>query len=202
MNAFASATRHAGLTRRRLGGLAALVALLPCAPAAQAALAVGAAAPDFTAEAALGGQAFRFRLADALKKGPVVLYFYPKAFTSGCTVEANAFAEATPAFNALGASVVGLSNDDIDTLKKFSVEACRNKFAVASDADAKVIRAYDAQIASVPGMADRISYVIDRSGRIVYAYGSMNPELHVTNTLRAVGQLAAAAKSPAAAAKR
>jgi len=106
------------------------------AAGAFAALAPGDAAPDFDADAAIGGKVFRFSLAQALKKGPVVLYFYPKAFTSGCTVEAHLFAEATPRFEALGATVVGISNDDIDTLKKFSVEACRDKFAVAADAGA------------------------------------------------------------------
>ena len=90
--------------------------------AAQAALPVDAPAPDFTAPAALGGRSFSFSLAESLKKGPVVLYFYPKAFTTGCTAEAHDFAEATPKFNALGATVVGMSTDDIATLQKFSVE--------------------------------------------------------------------------------
>jgi peroxiredoxin len=170
-------------------------------PAAQAALKPGDKAPEFGTEAALGGKAFGFRLADALARGPVVLYFFPKAFTSGCTIEAHEFAEATARFNALGATVIGVSNDDIETLKRFSVEACRNKFAVASDPDAKVIRAYDAKIAFLPGVADRISYVIDRSGRIAYAYGSMSPEGHVANTLKAVEQLAAG-KQPGPADKR
>lgn len=158
---------------------------------AHAALQPGDKAPDFNVEAALDGKAFRFGLTEALARGPVVLYFYPKAFTTGCTYEAHAFAEATARFNALGATVIGVSNDKIDTLKRFSVEACRSQFAVASDADAKVIHAYDAQIAARPGMADRISYVIDRAGKVVYAYGSANPELHVANTLKAVEQLAA-----------
>jgi peroxiredoxin len=168
----------------------ATLALALVGPVAEAALGIGDRAPSFTAEAALGGQTFRFQLAEALAKGPVVLYFFPKAFTSGCTYEAHEFAEATPRFNALGATVIGVSNDDIDTLKRFSVEACRNQFAVASDKDAKVIRAYDAQIAVKSDTADRISYVIDRSGRIVYAYNSRNPEGHVANTMRTVEQLA------------
>jgi peroxiredoxin len=155
-------------------------------PFAAAALAVGDAAPDFTTEAALGGKAFRFALADALKKGPVVLYFYPKAFTSGCTVEANLFAEATPKFNALGATVVGMSKDDIETLKKFSVEACRDKFAVAADSDARIMKQYDAAMRIVPGMADRISYVISPQGKILHVHASMNPEGHVHSTLQAV----------------
>src|SRR3954453_4855752 len=117
-----------------------------CLPAA-AALKPGDAAPDFTTEAAIGGKEFRFSLADALKKGPVVLYFYPKSFTQGCTVEAHLFAEATPRFAALGATVVGISHDDIATQKKFSTEECRDKFAVGADPDSKIIRSYDAKLA-------------------------------------------------------
>ncbi len=166
-------------------------ALSLAATGAQAALAVGAAAPDFNADAAVGGQPFKFSLAGTLKKGPVVLYFYPKAFTSGCTIEAHLFAEATDKFAALGATVIGISNDDIDTLKKFSVEACRNKFAVAADADAKIIRSYDAQLAALIDMAGRISYVIGRDGKIAFAYQDSDPEAHVTQTLKAVQQLAA-----------
>ena len=172
--------------------LAAALMFALAAPASHAALKVGDKAPDASMDAALGGKAFRFQLADALARGPVVLYFFPKAFTSGCTYEAHEFAEATVRFNALGATVIGVSNDDIDTLKRFSVEECRNKFAVASDAASKVIRAYDARIAFLPGVADRISYVIDRAGRIAFAYGSGNPEGHVANTLKAVEQLVAA----------
>ena len=117
----------------------AIALLLPAA--ALAALKPGDAAPLFTTPAALAGQVFEFDLAQALAKGPVVLYFYPKAFTRGCTIEANAFAEATPRFAALGATVVGMSHDDIDTLKKFSVEECRDQFAVASDPKAQTIKA-------------------------------------------------------------
>jgi peroxiredoxin Q/BCP len=151
-----------------------------------AALPVGANAPDFSTDAALGGKVFRFALADALKKGPVVLYFYPKAFTSGCTVEAHLFAEATPRFEALGATVIGLSNDDIATLQRFSVEACRSKFAVAADPGAKLIKAYDTGLSLMPSMADRISYVISPQGQILMAHDSMSPETHVEQTLKAV----------------
>jgi peroxiredoxin len=173
----------------RLAGLASLVvaaATLALPPAAHAALAEGVNAPDFSADAALGGQPYRFVLQDALKKGPVVLYFYPKAFTSGCTVEAHQFAEATPKFNALGATVVGMSNDDIDTLKKFSVEACRNQFAVAADPGAKVIKAYDAGLAIKPDMANRISYVISPQGKVLLAYSAMDPSGHVDAAMKAV----------------
>ena len=177
------------------------LALVFGATTAQAALKPGDKAPDFSTEAALGGKAFQFKLADALARGPVVLYFFPKAFTTGCTIEAHEFAEATARFNALGATVVGVSNDDIDTLKRFSVEACRDKFAVAADARSEVIRAYDAKLAFMPGMSGRISYVIDRSGKIAYAYDSMSPDGHVANTLKVVEQLAAAGKAPDDAAK-
>lgn len=162
----------------------ALFLLLPIP--ASAALPVGAQAPDFSTDAALAGQVFRFALAEALKKGPVVLYFYPKAFTSGCTVEAHLFAEATPQFEALGATVVGLSNDAIATLQRFSVEACRSKFAVAADPGGRLIKAYDTGLSLLPGMADRISYVISPQGQILLVHDSMSPETHVAQTLKAV----------------
>jgi thioredoxin-dependent peroxiredoxin len=154
--------------------------------AATAALPVGAPAPDFGAEAALGGKGFRFQLAEALKKGPVVLYFYPKAFTSGCTIEAHAFAEATPQFEALGATVIGVSSDDLDTLKKFSVEACRNKFAVAADPKAEVIKKYEAGFTLAPSVASRISYVISPEGRVLHVHDAMDPDGHVKATMQAV----------------
>ncbi len=151
-----------------------------------AALPVGASAPDFSLDAALGGKPYRFHLAQALKTGPVVLYFYPKAFTSGCTIEAHLFAEATPQFKALGATVIGLSNDDIGTLKKFSTEHCRDQFAVGADVGGKVIRTYDAGFSLAPDVADRISYVISPQGKVLLSYASMNPEGHVRETLKAV----------------
>ncbi|MFG6414120.1 peroxiredoxin [Roseateles sp. DC23W] len=159
-------------------------------PAAQAALSVGAPAPDFTAEAAVGGQAFKFSLAETLKKGPVVLYFYPKAFTSGCTVEAHQFAEATDKFKAFNTTVIGMSNDNIDTLKKFSVEACRNKFAVAADAAGKTIKDYEVNLKMVPGtMADRVSYLIGTDGKIAAVHASMNPDGHIDAMLKAAEKL-------------
>ncbi|WP_457418528.1 peroxiredoxin [Roseateles sp. P5_E7] len=159
-------------------------------PSAHAALNVGAPAPDFTTDAAVGGQPFKFHLAEALKKGPVVLYFYPKAFTSGCTVEAHQFAEATDRFAAAGATVIGMSNDDIDTLKKFSVEACRSKFAVAADAGGKVIKDYDVALKMVPGtIADRVSYLIGKDGKVAAVHASMNPDGHIDAMLKAAQQL-------------
>lgn len=163
-----------------------LAAGLLVSPIAGAALEEGAAAPDFTAPAALAGEEFEFSMSRALAQGPVVLYFYPAAFTKGCTIEAHSFAEAIDDYKALGASVIGISHDDIETLKKFSVSACGNKFAVGADVDSKVIRAYDAELASRPGMANRISYVISPEGKVIYQYSSMNPESHVENTLDAV----------------
>jgi len=151
-----------------------------------AALPEGAKAPDFTTQASLAGKAYTFSLADALKKGPVVLYFYPAAFTPGCTVEAHNFAEATDKFKSLGATVIGVSYDKIDTLNKFSVSECRNKFAVASDRDQKIMKSYDAVLAANPEYADRISYVIAPDARVIFAYKSLNPEKHVEYTLDAV----------------
>src|SRR6202023_44554 len=151
-----------------------------------AALKPGVQAPDFTTQATLAGQPFRFALADALKKGPVVLYFYPAAFTPGCTVEAHEFAEATDKFKALGATVIGVSHDPIEKLNQFSVSECRNKFAVASDADGSVMKNYDAILPVKPEYANRTSYVIAPTGVIIYSYTDMKPDKHVENTMAAV----------------
>ena len=166
----------------------AALALVGSAASAVAALKVGSQVSDFSTDAALAGEATKFSLSQTLKKGPVVLYFYPKAFTSGCTIEAHNFAEATEKFSALGATVVGVSNDDIDTLKKFSVEACRNKFMVAADSGAQIIKKYDAALMLMPNTADRISYVISPEGKVLYVYSSLSPDNHVENTLKAVQQ--------------
>src|SRR5271168_3658066 len=125
-----------------------------------AALAPGVQAPDFTTEATLAGKPFKFSLADALKTGPVVLYFYPAAFTTGCTIEAHDFADAIDQYKALGATVIGVSHDPIDKLQKFSVSECRSKFAVAADVNGTVMKAYDAVLAQHPQYANRTSYVI------------------------------------------
>jgi peroxiredoxin Q/BCP len=162
------------------------VALGLVATPALAALNVGDAAPNFTAEASLGGKEFSFSLADALKKGPVVLYFYPAAFTPGCTIEAHEFADATDEFKKLGATVIGVSADEIKKLVKFSVSDCRSKFAVAADPDLKVIKAYDAQIGPNVKIANRISYVISPEGKVLYTYTDRNPEHHVENTMKVV----------------
>jgi peroxiredoxin len=151
-----------------------------------AALSTGATAPDFTTQASLAGKPFTFSLADALKNGPVVLYFYPAAFTPGCTIEAHNFAEATDQFKSLGATVIGVSHDSIDTLNKFSVSDCRNKFAVAADPDQKITKEYDAVLAIKPEYADRTSYVIAPNGKIIYEYTALDPDKHVEYTMAAV----------------
>ena len=159
---------------------------------AHAALAVGAVAPDFTTKASLGGKEFDFSLAEVLKKGPVVLYFYPAAFTKGCTIEAHEFAEATDKFAALGATVIGVSHDDIATLDKFSVSECRGKFAVAADPNGTVIKAYDTVLAKNPAYADRTSYVIAPDRTVLLAYTDMDPYKHVDLTMEAVKKWRAA----------
>ena len=178
--------------RRLAALLSALLAAVIFAIPAGAALKPGAPAPDFTARASLGGKEFDFSLAEALSRGPVVLYFYPAAFTSGCTQEAHEFAEAIDKYKALGASVIGVSSDDIATLNKFSVSECRSKFPVAADADKKIMTAYDARLAL--GYANRTSYVIAPDGHIIYEYTALDPSQHVENTLAAVEKWKAAQK--------
>jgi peroxiredoxin len=166
---------------------ASALALALCAASpAFAALKPGAVAPDFSTMATLGGHEFSFHLADALKQGPVVLYFYPAAFTSGCTVEAHEFAEATPKFKALGATVIGVSEDGIAKLDKFSTLECRSAFPVASDASGTVMHEYDAVLIGMLGYASRTSYVIAPDGHVIYAYEAMDPDGHVGNTMKAV----------------
>ena len=174
---------------KRLLPLIAPLALI--ASPAHAALPVGAHAPDFETQGATGGHAFHFRLAQALKNGPVVLYFYPKSFTQGCTMEAHAFAEAAKDFQTAGATLIGLSADDVDTLKRFSTEECRNKFPVAA-ASPSVIAAYDVALSMAgvaTGLSNRTSYVIGRDGKIVLAFTDMDWKDHVTRTLAAVRAL-------------
>jgi peroxiredoxin len=172
--------------RRIILGLTAAAMAALSASAASAALKPGDAAPDFSAPASIGGTEFNFSLAEALKKGPVVLYFYPAAFTKGCTIEAHEFADAIDQYKALGATVIGVSHDDIKKLDEFSTSECRSKFAVAADPDLKVIKAYDAVLAVKPDLSDRISYVITPDWKIAYVYAAMDPTKHVENTLAAV----------------
>lgn len=168
--------------------LAAAICAAPLSAPAIAELPKGAAAPDFTTQGALAGKPFTFDLKKALRKGPVVLYFYPKAFTQGCTLEAHAFAEATPEFAKAGATVVGMSADDLPALVKFSREACRDKFAVGIASPA-VIKAYDVDLKRdgvSTGLTTRTSYVIARDGRIRLVHSNMDYRDHVRLTLEAV----------------
>jgi peroxiredoxin len=173
---------------RRVFVLAAAAAAL--AGASEAALPTGAAAPDFTAPAYLAGQPFTFKLADALKKGPVVVYFFPAAHTSGCNIEAHLFAQAADQFKAAGASIIGVTAGNTDQLADFSKETehCSGKFPVAADADGKIAKRYDSSLVFRPGWSDRTSYVIAPSGKIILAYSDLKPDDHVNRTLAAVKQ--------------
>src|SRR3954470_18326986 len=155
---------------------------------ANAALKVGDKAPDFTTTGAVGGKEFKLHLADQLKKGPVVLYFFPKAFTSGCTAEAHAFSESIGDFKKAGAQVIGMSADNLTTLKDFSVKECRNAFPVAT-ATAATQKAYDVAWAAHPGVTTRTSYVIARDGRIAMVHDDLDFSQHVAKTLAAVKAL-------------
>ena len=165
---------------------ALLMFLFSLSTPAFAALDIGDAAPNFTANAALDGKVFEFSLVDSLAKGPVVLYFFPAAFSVGCSLEAHEFAEAIGRFEALGATVIGVSGDDIETLGKFSVQACQGKFPVASDNTQGIMKSYDAVLTLRPEYANRVSYVIAPNGAVVYNYQSLNPSRHVENTLGAL----------------
>ena len=181
---------------RSIATLALLGALACAASPASAALDVGDKAPDFAIDASMGGSVYKFKLAEELKKGPVVLYFFPAAFSIGCTIEAHEFAEATDQYRSLGATVIGVSHDDIDALKKFSVAECRSKFPVGADTDQSVMKSYDAVLAFKPEYANRTSYVIAPNGTIVYQYTSLNPFKHVSNTMNALKGWSTTALAP------
>ncbi|KTT75239.1 peroxiredoxin [Sphingomonas endophytica] len=169
----------------------AVLAALTLATPAVAALAPGAKAPDFSTRGAIAGKVIPVRLAEQLKRGPVVLYFFPAAFTGGCNAEARAFAEQVQAFRAAGATVIGMSADNVPDLQRFSSTECAGKFAVAS-AGPKVVAGYDVALGKeVKGrqVTSRTSYVIDRNGLIAFAYSDMNPTEHVTRSLAAVRKL-------------
>ena len=178
--------------KRLIAGL--LLTAMAAAPA-WAALEQGVKAPKFTAQASLGGKVFTFNMKQALSKGPVVLYFYPAAFTPGCTLEAHEFADATADYKALGATVIGVSRDDIDKLNKFSVSECRSKFAVAADGDGKITQSYDVVLQPPPAwgpnakpVSNRTSFVITPDGKVLYEYTSLDPSKHVANTMDALKQ--------------
>ena len=168
--------------------LFALLGILGLASPAQAALPIGAAAPDFTTVGALAGKPFKLNLKSQLRKGPVVLYFYPKAFTKGCTLEAHAFSDHMADFKKAGAQVIGMSADNLDTLKKFSTEECRDAFPVAS-ATPEIQKAYDVAWAEHPGLTTRTSYVIARNGKIAMVHDDLDWSKHVSMAMDVVKSL-------------
>lgn len=168
--------------------LSAIAAATIIATPATAALKVGDKAPDFTTTGAVGGKEFKIHLADQLKKGPVVLYFFPKAFTSGCTAEAHAFSQSISDFKKAGAQVIGMSADDLKTLHDFSTKECRSAFPVAT-ATPETQKAYDVAWAAHPGITTRTSYVIAKNGKIVMVHDDLDFSQHVNKTLAAVKAL-------------
>jgi len=167
--------------------IAIAAATLLSAPATGA-LKVGAKAPDFSTTGAVGGKEFKLHLAQELRHGPVVLYFFPKAFTSGCTAEAHAFSEAIGDFKKAGAEVIGMSADDLKTLHDFSSKECRSAFPVAT-ATPEIQKEYDVAWAAHPGITTRTSYVIDKRGNVVMVHDDLDFSKHVARTLAAVKAL-------------
>ncbi len=176
---------------RVLALLSAAAAVAALAVPAQAALETGATAPEFTAPAFLGGKPFTFDLDAALKKGPVVVYFFPAAFTSGCQVEAHLFAESADKFAAQGATIIGVTAGNTDRLGEFSKDTnyCSGKFPLASDQNLAIAKSYKATLALRPGWSDRTSYVINKDHKVVLVYSDLNPNDHVAKTLDAVTKI-------------
>lgn len=172
----------------------ALTAL--AATPALAALKVGAKAPDFSTQAFQAGKQTTFSLAEARKKGPVVVYFFPAAYTGGCNLEAKAFADSMDQFTANGATVIGITAGNLDRLAEFSndTKTCSGKFKVAGDPGLKIAGGYDAKLALKPGWTDRTSYVIAPDGKVLLAYSQLKPDEHVTHTLDAVKKWKASRK--------
>jgi len=166
----------------------AAILALSASLAVAAALPEGAKAPDFKLQAALAGKPMTFSLAKALKDGPVVLYFFPAAFTAGCTVEAHEFAEATDDFKKMHATVIGVTAGNADRVAEFSKLECRDKFAVAADPGAKVAATYGTQFKTKDGtpLSERTSFVIAPDGKILLSYTDANPDLHIQKAMGAV----------------
>jgi thioredoxin-dependent peroxiredoxin len=169
-----------------------------------AALKEGDAAPDFKAPASMAGKEFTFALKDALKKGPVVVYFYPAAFTGGCNIQAHTFSENSDKFKEAGASVIGVSLDKIATLNEFSADPqyCAGKIPVASDADGKIAKSYDLKVSEGKagfkntrgneidhGFTERTTFVVTPDGKVAASIGNMKPDENVMKALETVQQL-------------
>ncbi|HTX04564.1 MAG TPA: peroxiredoxin [Steroidobacteraceae bacterium] len=182
------------------------VAALP----AMAALKVGESAPRFTAQASLAGKTFTFSLRKALRKGPVVVYFYPSAYTGGCDIEAHTFAQDSGKFAAAGATIIGVSLDSIQRLNDFSADPkyCAGKFPTASDADGAISKSYEVAVHQGPpglkdvrgveighGFADRTTFVIARDGKIVSVISKVSPAEHVAKALQVVRRLQAKSRA-------
>jgi thioredoxin-dependent peroxiredoxin len=181
-----------------------LLGLVAVSLPAYAALEAGDTAPTFEAKASLDGKAFDYSLADALKKGPVVVYFYPSAYTGGCNIEAHEFSEHMDAFKAAGASVVGVSLDNIDRLNDFSADPdyCAGKLAVASDPSGEIAKSYKLDVHGPVegakdtrgveighGFAERVTFIVTPDGKIAGTVGGVAPAENVQKTLEAVQQL-------------
>ncbi len=177
----------ARMIRTFIAASAAALAL-SAAPLA-AALAEGAKAPTFIAKGARAGKPVSIDLAKELKKGPVVLYFFPAAFTAGCNIEANAFASKIAEFKKAGATVIGMTAGNVDRLVEFSAKECAGQFTVAAASPA-VIKSYDVNLAQKPGWTTRTTYVIARDGRIADSFSDMAPNGHIARSLAAVHKLA------------
>ena len=173
--------------KRSLIAVTATVLALAAAPLA-AALSEGTKAPLFSAKGARAGKAVSIDLARELKKGPVVLYFFPGAFTAGCNIEANAFAAKIPEFKKAGATVIGMTAGNVDRLLEFSSKHCAGQFTVAGASPA-VIKDYDVSLSATSGWTNRTTYVIAQNGRIVDAFTDMAPNGHITRSLAAVHKL-------------
>lgn len=181
------------MSRIAIPAAIAVIAAALLASPAFAALKVGTHAPEFSAPAFLAGKPFTFDLADALKKGPVVVYFFPAAHTAGCNIEAHLFSQAIDKFKARHATVIGVTAGNTDQLADFSreTEHCSGKFPVAADAGAKIATQYEAILAQKPEWSDRTSYVIAQDGTIVHVYSNLDPKQHVSETLAALKSIKA-----------
>lgn len=175
----------------RVMKLLSVVVVMAMSTSANALLATGSVAPAFVLPAAQAGHVTSVDSTALLKKGPLVVYFYPAAFTPGCSIEAKLFAESMPAFEKAGATVVGISGDDLDTLKRFSVSHCQGRFPVASDAGLAIAKQYQAAGAYSGNFASRVSYVIGRDGKVVSRLSDSGPSGHISQSLATVQALKA-----------